>query len=449
MVDDAIVVVENVERNIREGLSPRDAAYKTMEEVGGALIAIALVLTAVFIPSVFLTGILGQFFRQFAVTIAISTVISLIVSLDSVLRSARSCSSHMCRIQRARVFRCGRSTFFRGFNRGFEWLSSRYGKMTGKLVRVSLIMVILYAGLIGLTVFEFSRAPTGFIPQQDQGYLINIIQLPPGARSRGPTRWRGASTRWFWTRQASPTPCPSSASTAPPSPTPERGGDLQPLAAFDERAKDGLTATKVSMLLNQKFQTVQDGLSLERVAAASPRHRHHRRLQARDPGHAWRRPHPARGRGASVVAAANQTPGLTNTFTTFNTRTPKVWADIDRVRAEMLGVRTDDVFTTLEVYLGSQYVNDFNFLGRTYRVTAQADGQFRQDLHAISQLKTRNANGDMVPLGSVAAFSNITGPYRVEHFNLFLRRRAGRHAARLLHRLWPRRHGENLSAALA
>ena len=126
------------------------------------------------------------------------------------------------------------------------------------------------------------------------------------------------------------------------------------------------------------------------------------------------------GVAQSVVAAANQTPGLTSTFTTFNTRTPKIWADIDRVRAEMLGVRTDDVFTTLEVYLGSQYVNDFNFLGRTYRVTAQADGQFRQDLHdALPQLKTRNANGEMVPLGSVAAFSNITGPYRVEHFNLF------------------------------
>jgi len=121
----------------------------------------------------------------------------------------------------------------------------------------------------------------------------------------------------------------------------------------------------------------------------------------------------------SIVAAANQTPGLTSIFTTFNTRTPKIWADIDRVRAEMLGVKADDVFQTLEVYLGSQYVNDFNFLGRTYRVTAQADGKFRQDLHSISELKTRNANGQMVPLGSVASFSNITGPYRVEHFNLF------------------------------
>jgi len=181
VVDDAIVVVENVERNIREGLSPRDAAYKTMEEVGGALIAIALVLSAVFIPSVFLTGILGQFFRQFAVTIATSTVISLIVSL--------TLSPALCALlfkphdpnPRQNLLTRPITAFFKGFNRGFEWLASRYGGLTRRLVRVSLLMVIVYAGLIGLTVYEFMLAPTGFIPQQDQGYLINIIQLPPGS----------------------------------------------------------------------------------------------------------------------------------------------------------------------------------------------------------------------------------------------------------------------------
>ena len=220
VVDDAIVVVENVERNIREGLSPRDAAYKTMEEVGGALIAIALVLTAVFIPSVFLTGILGQFFRQFAVTIATSTVISLIVSLTLSPRSARFCSSRMCRIRRGRAFSCGRSThFFRGFNRGFEWLSSRYGRMTGRLVRVSLIMVIVYAGLIGLTVLSsLARRPASF-RSRIRAISSTSSSCRPAPLSRAPTRWRGASTRWCWTRPVSPTPCPSSASTAPPSPT--------------------------------------------------------------------------------------------------------------------------------------------------------------------------------------------------------------------------------------
>jgi len=181
VVDDAIVVVENVERNIREGLSPRDAAYKTMEEVGGALIAIALVLSAVFIPSTFLTGILGQFFRQFAVTIATSTVISLIVSL--------TLSPALCALlfkphdpnPKQNLLTRPINAFFKGFNRVFEWLSRSYGGLTRRLVRIALLMVVVYAGLIGLTVYQFIQAPTGFIPQQDQGYLINIIQLPPGA----------------------------------------------------------------------------------------------------------------------------------------------------------------------------------------------------------------------------------------------------------------------------
>ena len=421
VVDDAIVVVENVERNIREGLSPRDAAYKTMEEVGGALIAIALVLTAVFIPSVFLTGILGQFFRQFAVTIATSTVISLIVSLTlSPALCALLFKPHVSHPEGQSIFMRPINAFFRGFNRGFEWLSSRYGRMTGRLVRVSLIMVILYAGLIGLTVFEFSRAPTGFIPQQDQGYLINIIQLPPGASlARTDEVARRVNKMVLDTPGVAHTVPIVGLDGATFTNAPNAAVIFSPLAAFDERAKDGLTATKISMLLNQKFQTVQEGLVLSvsppPVRGIGTTGGFKLEIQDTHGGDLAQ----LEGVAQSVVAAANQTPGLTSIFTTFNTRTPKIWADIDRVRAEMLGVRTDDVFTTLEVYLGSQYVNDFNFLGRTYRVTAQADGQFRQDLHAISQLKTRNANGEMVPLGSVAAFSNITGPYRVEHFNLF------------------------------
>ncbi|MGB6440949.1 MAG: efflux RND transporter permease subunit, partial [Methyloceanibacter sp.] len=194
---------------------------------------------------------------------------------------------------------------------------------------------------------------------------------------------------------------------------------FSPLKAFDERAKDGLTAQKISVLLNQKFAAIQDALV---ISVSPPPVRGIGttggfKLEVQDT-HGGELSE-LEGVAQGVMAAANQTPGLVSVFTTFNTRTPKVWADIDRIRAEMLGVKADDVFTTLEVYLGSQYVNDFNFLGRTYRVTAQADGRFRQDLHDISQLKTRNANGEMVPLGSVASFRDITGPYRVEHFNLF------------------------------
>ena len=292
VVDDAIVVVENVERNIREGLSPRDAAYKTMEEVGGALIAIALVLTAVFIPSVFLTGILGQFFRQFAVTIATSTVISLIVSLTlSPALCALLFKPHVSHPEGQSIFMRPINAFFRGFNRGFEWLSSRYGRMTGRLVRVSLIMVIVYAGLIGLTVFEFSRAPTGFIPQQDQGYLINIIQLPPGASlARTDEVARRVNKMVLDT--------PGVAHTVPDRrprrrhlhQRAERGGDLQSARPL-RRTRQGRADRDEDQHAAQS--EIPDGagrLGPERVAAAGPRHRHHRRLQARDPGHPRRRP---------------------------------------------------------------------------------------------------------------------------------------------------------------
>jgi multidrug efflux pump len=421
VVDDAIVVVENVERNIREGLSPRDAAYKTMDEVGGALIAIALVLTAVFIPSVFLTGILGQFFRQFAVTIATSTVISLIISLTlSPALCALLFKPHQPHPERQSIFVRPINVFFRGFNRSFEWLSSRYGGLTRRLVRISLIMVILYVGLIGLTVFEFTRAPTGFIPQQDQGYLINIIQLPPGASLA-----RTDEVARRLTKIVLQTPGVAHAvpivglDGATFTNAPNSAVIFTPLDPFDQRAEKGLTAEKISVSLNQQYAAIQDALI---ISVSPPPVRGIGttggfKLEVQDT-HGGELPQ-LEAVAQSIVGAANQTPGLSTIFTTFNTRTPKIWAEIDRVRAEMLGVKADDVFTTLEVYIGSQYVNDFNFLGRTYRVTAQADGQFRQDLHAISELKTRNAKGEMVPLGSVASFRDITGPYRVEHFNLF------------------------------
>jgi hydrophobe/amphiphile efflux-1 (HAE1) family protein len=420
VVDDAIVVVENVERNIREGLSPRDAAYKTMEEVGGALIAIALVLSAVFIPSVFLTGILGQFFRQFAVTIATSTIISLIVSL--------TLSPALCALlfkphdpnPRQNLLTRPITAFFKGFNRGFEWLASRYGGLTRRLVRVSLLMVIVYAGLIGLTVYEFILAPTGFIPQQDQGYLINIIQLPPGsslARTDEVTR-RVTKLVLDTPGVAHAVPIVGLDGTTFTT-SPSSAVIFSPLDPFAARAEKGLSAQAIIASLNQKFVGIQDGLL---ISVSPPPVRGIGttggfKMQVQDT-HGGD-PAQLEAVAQTVVAAANQAPGLASIFTTFNTRTPKVYADIDRVRAEMLGVNADDVFQTLEVYLGSQYVNDFNLLGRTYRVTAQADGKFRQDLHAISQLKTRNAKGEMVPLGSVASFRDITGPYRVEHFNLY------------------------------
>ncbi len=292
--------------------------------------------------------------------------------------------------------------------------------MTARLVRVSTVMLLIYAGLIGLTVVQFRAAPTGFIPQQDLGYLINIIQLPPGASlARTDEVARKVTAIVLDTPGIAHAVPIVGLDGATFTSAPNAAVVFTPLDPFKERAEKGQSANALIATLNQKFAAVQEAL----VLSVSPP--------------------PVRGIGTtggfkmevqdthggdlaqleavaqSVVGAANQTPGLMNVFTTFNTRTPKVYADIDRVRAEMLGVNTDDVFQTLEVYLGSQYVNDFNFLGRTYRVTAQADGNFRQDLHAIGQLKTRNSQGQMVPLSSVASFRDITGPYRVEHFNLF------------------------------
>jgi hydrophobe/amphiphile efflux-1 (HAE1) family protein len=421
VVDDAIVVVENVERNIREGMAPREAAHRTMEEVGTALIAMTLVVVAVFIPTVFLSGILGQFFRQFAVTITAATLISLVVSLTlSPALCALLFKPHEPFEQRKTLASRLIGRFFHEFNRGFEWVSFRYGALTGRLIRIPAVMLSIYAGLIGLTVVQFGAAPTGFIPNQDLGYLINIIQLPAGSSLARTDEVARRVTRIALNTPGIAHAVPIVGLDGATFTTASNAAVVfTPLDSFNERAKKGQGAQALSGALNKQYAAIQDAF----ILSISPP--------------------PVRGIGTtggfkmevqdttgsdlsqladvaqSIAGAANQTPGLAGVFTTFNTRTPKVYADIDRVRAEMLGVTPSDVFQTLEVYLGSQYVNDFNFLGRTYRVTAQADGQFRQDLHAISELKTRNGAGEMVPLGSVASFRDITGPYRVEHFNLY------------------------------
>ena len=310
--------------------------------------------------------------------------------------------------------------FFNGFNRAFEWISSRYGKLTGKLVRISGLMVVIYLGLIALTAYQFVQAPTGFIPQQDQGYLINIIQLPPGASLARTDEIARKVTKMVLATPGIAHAVPivgldgATFTTAP-----NAAVVFTPLDDFKQRAEKGQSAQALIGALNQQFASIQEAFV---ISVAPPPVRGIGttggfKMEVQDV-HGGE-PAELESVAMAIMAQANQTPGLAGVFTTFSTKTPKVYADIDRVRAEMLGVNTNDVFQTLEVFLGSQYVNDFNFLGRTYRVTAQADGNFRQDLHAIGNLKTRNAKGDMVPLSSVASFRDITGPYRVEHFNLF------------------------------
>ncbi len=300
VVDDAIVVVENVERNIREGLSPRDAAYKTMEEVGGALIAIALVLSAVFIPSVFLTGILGQFFRQFAVTIATSTVISLIVSLTlSPALCALLFKPHQPHPERQNIFVRPVTAFFNGFNRSFEWLSRRYAGLTRSLVRIALIMVIVYAGLIGLTVFEFTQGAHRLHPAAGSGLSHQHRPVAAGRLAR--PRRRGDPAR----QQAGAGHAGRRPYRADRRPRrrhlhqcAELGGDLQPARALPGTRQGGFDRAEDHDDPQPEICRDPGRSGHQRVAAAGARHRHHRRLQARGARHPWRRPVAARGGGA-------------------------------------------------------------------------------------------------------------------------------------------------------
>jgi HAE1 family hydrophobic/amphiphilic exporter-1 len=421
VVDDAIVVVENVERNIEHGMNPREAAHKTMDEVGGALVAIALVLSAVFVPSIFIPGISGQFFRQFAVTIATATVISCFVSLTLspalcalLLKPAHERSKTPPFYARPFI------AFFRGFNYVFERVSNGYGGMTRRLLRVSALVLVVYAGLIGLTGWQFSRAPTGFIPQLDQGYLITVVQLPPGSSlARTDAVVRQAVEIALQTPGITHAVPFAGLDGATFTYASNAAAMFTVLAPFKERSAKGQSAPAVLADLTKRLGAIQSAYivtipppPVRGIGTAGGF-----KMMVQDKG----------GRGLialegavqAVAAAANKTPGITGVFSLYNTRTPVVYADIDRVKAEMLDVTPDLVFEALEVYLGSVFVNEFNYLGRTYRVIVQADSPYRVTAKDIATLKTRNGSGEMVPLGSVATFRDITAPYRVPRYNLY------------------------------
>jgi hydrophobe/amphiphile efflux-1 (HAE1) family protein len=421
VVDDAIVVVENVERNLRLGLTPREAAHRTMDEVGGALIAIALVLSAVFIPAAFIPGISGQFFRQFAITIASATIISCVCSLTlSPALCALLFKPHTGHEPNGPALARPVRAFFNLFNRTFEAISAGYGRLTGRLIRIAGIMLILYAGLIGLTAWQFSRAPTGFIPQQDQAYLITVLQLPPGASlQRTDTAVHKATDIILKTEGVVHAVPFAGLDGATFTNAPNAGTIFSALAPFEERVHRGLSADRILASLRERLGTVQDAfiITIPPPSVRGIGNAGGFKMMIQD----------KRGRGLAaleaatqdIVAAANQTPGLVGVFSLFNTKTPKIYADIDRVRAEMLNVPVDRIFETLQIYVGSLYVNDFNFLGRTYRVTAQAEAPFRDNVGNIANLKTRNEQGQMVPIGTVAQFEDLTGPYRVARYNLY------------------------------
>jgi hydrophobe/amphiphile efflux-1 (HAE1) family protein len=421
VVDDAIVVVENVERNLRLGMSPKEAAHRTMDEVGTALIAIALVLSAVFIPSAFIPGISGQFFRQFAVTIATATIISAFVSLTlSPALCALLFKAHEEHAPEGAAITRPIRAFFRGFNAVFDKLASFYGGLTGRLTRIAVLMMVVYAGLIGLTGLEFMRSPTGFIPQVDQGYLITVISLPPGASLARTDEVVRRATKIILETEGVIHAVPFAGLDGPTfTNAPNSGTIFSALSPFAERAPKGLSADRILGSLRQRLGAIQEAfiITIPPPPVRGIGNAGGFKMMVQD----------KRGRGLAaldaatqeMVGAANQTPGLVGVFSLFSTRTPKLYADIDRVRAEMLGVPAGKVFEAFQVYLGSAFVNEFNYLGRTYRVTAQADGRFRQDIREIANYKTRNDKGQMVPIGSVASFRDITGPYRVPRYNLY------------------------------
>ena len=425
VVDDAIVVVENVERYIRMGYSPKEAAHKTMDEVSGALIAIALVLLAVFLPTAFIGGLQGSFYKQFAITIAGSTAISAFVSLTLspalaalLLKPHREGEAHGGGL--LAMLSAPARWFFAGFNRAFGALSDGYGALTARVVRFSALLLLLYAGLLGLTYERLMATPTGLIPQLDRGYFIAAFQLPPGATlDRTDDVVRRASDLMLTRPGVEHAVAFVGFDGATFTNAPNTGVIFVSLKPFEERIAAGLTKNGVLNDLRQQMAPLRDAFVLMLEPPSVPGIGTGGGPKGYVQDRSGRGLVPLEGATWAVAGAAGQTPGIAQAFTLFNTRTPQIYADIDRTKAEMLGVPISRVFEALSVYNGSAFVNDFNILGRTYRVTAQADNPYRLTLRDVSNLKTRNVTGEMVPIGAVATFQDTTGPYRVARYNLY------------------------------
>jgi hydrophobe/amphiphile efflux-1 (HAE1) family protein len=422
VVDDAIVVVENVERNMRSGMSPSEAAHRTMDEVGGALLSIALTLCAVFVPAAFLSGISGLFFRQFAVTIAASTVISCFVSLTL---SPALCAVLFEPHQRRDASRTGLAQRllhggFERFNRGFDGLSLGYGNFTRRLARGLTVVLLIYVALIGAAGVEFWRTPTGFIPEQDQGYLINIVQLPPGASLDRTEKVIRTGTDIILATRGVEHVAPFVGLDATTFTVASNSGTIfSGLPSLYNHHIPGVTANSVLADLRSRLSVIKDAYVLTipppPVQGIGNAGGFKMMLEDRAGLGSQALEHAAK----TLVATANKDPSFAGVFTLFNAGSPSVFADIDRVKAEKVGLTPTDVFSTLQVYLGSQYVNDFNYLGRTYEVIVQADGQFRRTPQDITRLKARNQFGEMVPIGTVAQIQTRTIPYRVPRYNLY------------------------------
>ncbi|HLN39199.1 MAG TPA: multidrug efflux RND transporter permease subunit [Xanthobacteraceae bacterium] len=421
VVDDAIVVVENVERNIATGLPPREAARKSMNEVGSALIAIALVLCAVFVPSVFITGISGQFYRQFALTIAGATVISLIVSLTlSPAMFALLLKPHD-RSHRDTWWERPIHGFFGYFNAAFDRVGSGISWLATRTVRRAAMMVVIYLVVLGLGFAVFRETPVGFIPPVDRGYIIVVVQLPPGASlSRTDAVQQRALDIAFGVPGVAHAVNVVGFSGATFTNAPNSGALFLVLDDYSKRGRDPRqSAPAIQAELNKRLSAIQDAFI---VAVLPPpvmgigTAGGFRMMVEDRAGHGSAA---LREAASALMARANATAGLSQVFTLFETSTPQVYLDIDRTKAQLLGINVQDVFNALQIFIGSSYVNDFNLFGRTFRVTAQAREEDRQNIADVLKIRVRNSNGDTVPLGSFTTVTDIAGPYRVPRYNLF------------------------------
>lgn len=423
VVDDAIVVVENVERNMKLGLKVKDATKQAMTQVQGALIAIVLVLSSVFLPTAFLEGISGQFYRQFAMTIASSTIISGIVSLTltpalcaAMLRESDAKPDFFTKIWNATLGR-----FFALFNRGFDFFARKYGEFVARIVRFGFIAVLLYALLLYGTFELFSITPKGFIPKQDQGYIAAAVQLPDGAsfeRTEEVAKKAGDIVMGI-------------------------DGVKYTLAVAGRHGSNGtMVSNGARLIINLDDRAMRDkkGLSADKIL-------HTARVlldeQIMEADTKMMTPPPVRGIGSGsdfkfqvqdrvgfgiselekytklFVEKINETPMVSQAFTSYTISNPQLFVDIDRTRAQKLNVPISSIFSTMQYNLGSIYVNDFNLLGRVYRVVAQADAYSRKDISDIYRLKVPNEQGENVPLGSLVKVKRIIGPDRVMRYNLY------------------------------
>jgi HAE1 family hydrophobic/amphiphilic exporter-1 len=310
--------------------------------------------------------------------------------------------------------------FFAGFNKGFEKLASSYAGLTRRALRVSALMLALYALFIGLTYFEFSRTPAGFIPQLDRAYFIAVFSLPPGSSlDRTDRVVREASDILRSRPGVANTVMFAGFDGATFTNAPNLGVIFVTLKPFEERVKAGLATATILNDLRGQMQVLREASILILPPPSVPGIGTGGGFKLYVQDRADRGPHALEQAVASITGPANRTPGLIQVFTLFNTSTPQVYADIDRTKAEMLGVPITRFFDTLSTYMGSTFINEFNILGRTFRVIAQADNVYRLSLRDVENLRTRSTSGDMVPLGAVATFQNVTGPYRVPRYNLF------------------------------